>query len=169
NAIMLGRQKSGMPAWGDAFTPEQVWDLVSYIWSLAPPPSAVAAGQRIYAAQCAGCHGTSGDPVDSHAANLDRPSRSLAALLDRAEHSDADVFALVSNGASGTSMPAFAQRLSEDDRWAVTAFARTLSLEGAPGASADSLEPDRAAELADVRRVVDAAIEAQPPRDPPPP
>jgi mono/diheme cytochrome c family protein len=166
NAITLGRPKNGMPAWGDAFSAQQIWDLVAYVWSLSSPPASAAAGQRIYAAQCAGCHGPNGDPAESQAASLQRPSRSLAAILDRSEHSDADVFTVVSTGVAGTPMPAFGATLSEADRWAVVSFLRTLSLAGAPGTDAGALEPDRAAELADVRRVVDAAVEARRRGDP---
>jgi mono/diheme cytochrome c family protein len=166
NAITLGRPKNGMPTWGDAFSAQQIWDLVAYVWSLSSPPGSAAAGERIYAAQCAGCHGPNGDPAESQAASLQRPSRSLAAILDRAEHSDADVFTVVSTGVAGTPMPAFAATLSEADRWAVVSFLRTLSLAGAPGTDAGALEPDRAAELADVRRVLDAAVHAQRRGDP---
>ena len=116
--------------------------------------------------ECAGCHGPNGDPAESQAASLQRPSRSLAAILDRAEHSDADVFTVVTKGVAGTPMPAFGATLSEADRWAVVSFLRTLSLAGAPGTDAGALEPDRAAELADVRRVVDAAVDARRRGDP---
>jgi mono/diheme cytochrome c family protein len=116
NAITLGRPKNGMPTWGDAFSAQQIWDLVAYVWSLSSPPGSAAAGERIYAAQCAGCHGPNGDPAESQAASLQRPSRSLAAILDRAEHSDADVFTVVSTGVAGTSMPASRRSSSRSSR-----------------------------------------------------
>jgi hypothetical protein len=72
-------------------------------------------------------------------------ARSCAAILDRAENSDDDALAAVGQGMPDTSMPAFAARLGEDARWAVVGFLPTLSLQGAPGAAAGSLEPDRAA------------------------
>src|SRR5262249_12036090 len=90
NVIMLGRQKSGMPAWGDALSPQQAWDLVSYLWSFGRTPAEVDAGRQVYAARCAGCHGANGDPVTSQAPLLDRPGHSLAALVDGAGRSDAD-------------------------------------------------------------------------------
>ena len=160
NVIRLGRQKSGMPAWGEAFSPQQVWDLVSYIWSLARTPEAVRDGQRIYHERCARCHGESGDPARSQAANLDRPTKNLAAILDGSTRADADLFQEVSDGMPHTPMPAFAPQLTEGDRWAVVAFVRTLSLEGAPGALAVPFEVDRRAEMQDVSRLVDAAIAA---------
>ncbi len=166
NVIMLGRQKSGMPAWGDSLSPQQAWDLVSYVWSLGRTPAEVEAGRQVYGARCAGCHGASGDPATSGAPILERPGRSLAALVDGAGRADADVFAAVGGGVANTAMPAFGQVLSDDQRWAVVAFVRTLSLEGAPGTSGDPMEPDHVAELGEVRRAVGAALEAHRRGDP---
>ncbi len=167
NVITLGRQGRGMPSWGEALSAQQVWDLVGYIWSLGRTAASLAAGQRIYEAQCAGCHGATGDPADVlPTAGVHRPPRSLSALLQIAERSDSDLFAIVSNGGRGDAMPAFAPRLGEDERWAVVTFARTLSHEGAPGAAAQPMEPDRGAQMAEVRRLLDAARDAQRRGDP---
>src|SRR5262249_1054516 len=119
NAVLLGRQKSGMPAWGEALSAQQVWDLVSYVWSIGRPREAVATGQRVYGDRCAGCHAANGDPTASRATGVERPSRSLSALLERAEHSDDDVFAVVTKGVPNTAMTAFAPLLSDEERWAV--------------------------------------------------
>lgn len=166
NVITLGRQKSGMPAWGEALSAQQVWDLVSYIWSLSRTPASLAAGQRVYAARCASCHGANGDPADLPSAGVQRPPRSLSALVEVAQRSDLDLFATVSGGGRSTAMPAFASLLWEDERWAVVTFARTLSLEGAPGAAEQPMEPDRGAQMAEVRRLLDAALDAQRRSDP---
>jgi hypothetical protein len=63
-------------------------------------------------------------------------------------------------------MPAFAKLLDEEQRWALVAFVRTLSLEGAPGASGESMEADHVAQLGEVRRGVEAAVEAHRRGDP---
>jgi mono/diheme cytochrome c family protein len=166
NVIMLGRQKSGMPAWGDSLSPQQAWDLVSYLWSFSRTPAEVDAGRQIYAARCAGCHGANGDPASSQATLLDRPGHSLAALVDGAGRSDEDLFKVVSTGVPNTAMPAFAKLLDEDQRWALVAFVRTLALEGAPGAPGGPMEADHVAELGEVRRGVQAALEAHRRGDP---
>ena len=160
NVIMLGRQKSGMPAWGAALSPQQVWDLVSYLWSLARTPASLAAGEQIFSARCAACHGAHGDPAQAQASDLDRPIRSFGTLIDSAEISDAELFAAISTGVPRTSMPAFAAQLSDDDRWAVVAFTRSLSLEGAPGSAAEPLEPDYVAEMNGIERLIDTALDA---------
>jgi high-affinity iron transporter len=166
NVIMLGRQKSGMPAWGDSLSSQQAWDLVGYIWSLSRTPAEVEAGRQLYGARCAGCHGAGGDPATSGAPILERPARSLSALVDGAGRSDADLFGVVSRGVPKTAMAAFERLLGEDQRWAVVAFVRTLSLEGAPGASGDPMEPDHVAELGEVRGAVGAALDAHRHGDP---
>jgi mono/diheme cytochrome c family protein len=166
NVIMLGRQKSGMPAWGDVLSPQQAWDLVSFLWSFGRTPAEVDAGRQLYAARCAGCHGANGDPVTSQAPLLDRPGHSLAALVDGAGRSDEDLFKVVSTGVPNTAMPAFAKLLDEDQRWALVSFVRTLSLEGVPGASGEAMEADHVAQLGEVRRGVEAALEAHRRGDP---
>jgi mono/diheme cytochrome c family protein len=166
NVIMLGRQKSGMPAWGDALSPQQAWDLVSYLWSFGRTPAEVESGRQLYAARCAGCHGANGDPATSKAPLLDRPGHSLAALVDGAGRSDDDLFRVVSTGVPNTAMPAFATLLDEDQRWALVSFVRTLSLEGAPGASGGPMEADHLAQLEEVRHGIEAALEARRRGDP---
>jgi mono/diheme cytochrome c family protein len=160
NVILLGRQKGGMPAWGDALSPQQSWDLVGYVWSLSRVQAEVNAGRAVYETRCAGCHGADGDPVSSSAGVLDRPSRSLSALVESADHSDTDLFQMVSGGVPNTTMPAFATLLGDADRRNVVAFVRTLSLEGAAGASPESMETDQVAALHEIHRAVDAALDA---------
>jgi high-affinity iron transporter len=166
NVVSLGRQKSGMPAWGDALSVQEVWDTVSYVWSLGRTPATLAGGQRLYADHCARCHGPSGDPADSRASGPERPHTALSGLRERAAVTDTDVFTAVTHGIQGTPMTAFAQRLTEDERWQVVAFVRTLSLEGHPGAPDQPLEPDHAYEIGEVRRLVDAALDAHRRGDP---
>src|SRR5262249_11423817 len=155
--IMLGRQKGGMPAWGDALSPQQAWDLVSYVWSLSRTPAELDAGRKIYDARCASCHGATGDPGTAKASILERPAESMSALVDGARRSDDDLYAIVTTGVAKTAMAGFGSDLSEDERWAVVAFVRTLSLEGAGGGSGPPLEPDHVAEMAEVRAALDQA------------
>jgi mono/diheme cytochrome c family protein len=166
NVIMLGRQKSGMPAWGDSLSPQQAWDLVSYLWSFSRTSAELDTGRQLYVARCAGCHGANGDPLDSQAPLLDRPGRSLAALVDGAGRSADDLFAIIGAGVPGTAMPSFAKLLDDDQRRALVSFVRTLSLEGAPGASGEPMEADHVAELGEVQRGVDAALDAHRRGDP---
>jgi mono/diheme cytochrome c family protein len=39
---------------------QQVWDMVAFIWQSNTTPEAIAEGQRLYAQNCAACHGEGG-------------------------------------------------------------------------------------------------------------
>lgn len=81
----------------------------------APDPSR---GEALYAAQCASCHGLTGDGKGPVAAGLDpRP----IAFTDQERARQRSVFALyqvIEQGIDGTSMPSFAE-LPVADRWAL--------------------------------------------------
>ena len=84
------------------------------------PPGSVDAGQRIYLANCASCHGTDGEgngPVRS----LPEPGplgETVRAM------SDAEVSYRIANGLAGTPMPAFAASLTEQERGDLVSYLR---------------------------------------------
>ena len=78
------------------------------------PQTDVAAGARVYAALCIGCHGSTGSGVggiDLRQGTLPRAS------------TDAALTALVANGIPGTGMPAF--KLDPGDARMLVAFIRS--------------------------------------------
>ena len=87
----------------------------------------VAAGQQLYAAHCAGCHGTSGHGDGPQARGLSRPPVDLTEP-HTALHTAGDMFWWLTHGKPPGIMPGFGQRLSEDDKWDLINFLRTLSL-----------------------------------------
>lgn len=79
--------------------------------------SDIAAGQRIFDAQCAWCHGaggTGGTGPDLHRTTL-RHAATDAALVD-----------IVRNGIPGTEMPSFAIALTERMAWQTAAYVKSL-------------------------------------------
>ena len=86
----------------------------------AGQPGSAEAGERIYLANCAGCHGSDGSG--------DGPIRTLPAADPLAESlagmSDAEVSYRIANGMAGTPMPAFADSLTEQDRRDLVAYLR---------------------------------------------
>lgn len=66
----------------------------------ADQAAAIAAGEELYQANCASCHGEQGEGVDAPALN------NLALLRDTP---DATLFDLAANGVPGTEMPAWSQ------------------------------------------------------------
>lgn len=91
-----------------------------------PIPSttqSVEVGHRLYRAYCAVCHGPEGYGDGPAAASLvPRPSD----LRRAADMDDSVLFARITEGLPGTAMPAFRDVLTEEERWHVVNFLRTL-------------------------------------------
>jgi len=112
------------------------------------PPS-LGRGAEVYRVQCAFCHGDSGAGDGSKAATLAGPPPTN--LTDRGlvgSLSPVDIYRRITMGVAGTSMPEFEPTLSEEDRWAVTAYVATLPYGGSPSGAV----------FAAVRRQLDSAL-----------
>jgi len=172
NVISVGRRRAGMPEWAESLSVQQRWDAVAYIWTLAHSRAALAEGQGLYQVQCAGCHGTEGAGDGPQAARLLTPVADIR-RAGLAEESDARLMSIVTTGVAGTAMPGFATLLSDDQRWAVVAWLRTLSLGGLGGAGSSpapasaaaqpetGLAAQAAAAVAESHRLLDEAIAAR--------
>ncbi|HXH53802.1 MAG TPA: FTR1 family protein [Sphingomicrobium sp.] len=83
-------------------------------------------GARLYADQCASCHGAKGEGPAGAFAELDPPP---IAFTDRDRARDRSLFALyqvISQGLEGTAMQSYAA-LAEQDRWALAFHTGTLA------------------------------------------
>jgi mono/diheme cytochrome c family protein len=112
------------PAYANAHIPDGVWT----------DPKMIAKGKEIYAAKCALCHGEKGDGKGPGAANLPLKPADLTDARMVAEMSGNFWLWRVSEGglvepfkSKGSVMPAWKGELSMNDRWAVIAYAHTLS------------------------------------------
>jgi high-affinity iron transporter len=90
-----------------------------------------AAGQAIYSARCASCHGATGEgdgPAVRGLASAARPPvfAGAAGAAAMAEVSPALMYRAISVGVPQTLMPAWATTLSATDRWNVVAYVTTL-------------------------------------------
>ncbi len=87
--------------------------------------ASVAEGQTIYAANCAVCHGENGRGDGPTAASL---AMSPADLHEShvQDLTDGALFYVITNGRSGTPMPAWEEVLDEDQRWNVVNYLRTF-------------------------------------------
>jgi putative heme-binding domain-containing protein len=79
--------------------------------------SELAAGKRIFDAQCAWCHGTDG--TGGAGPSLQRPDLRHAST-------DADLASIVKNGLAGTEMPGFQWSLTDAMTWRTAAYVRSL-------------------------------------------
>ncbi len=83
----------------------------------------VAAGKVIYSAQCLSCHGPAGHGDGPAAKDLNPKPRNLADPKIQ-EQTDGSIFWKLTEGRKP--MPTFEKLLSEDDRWTVINYVRTL-------------------------------------------
>ena len=86
----------------------------------------IANGLRLYGEHCAFCHGVSGYG-DGPAAAILRPRPADLTAKHTADHTAGDMFWWLSHGIKGSAMPGFQDRLSEEERWDMINFVRTLS------------------------------------------
>ena len=87
--------------------------------------SSIAAGEGLYRANCAQCHGVDARGGGPMAGTTPvQPPPLIGGHL--AHHSDLDLFTWITEGLPG-GMPAFGQRIREEDRWNVINFLRDLS------------------------------------------
>jgi mono/diheme cytochrome c family protein len=91
---------------------------------IAATDESITKGSRIYAANCAVCHGDTGLGDGVAGASLNPPPANL-----HEDHvqvlSDGGMFSIIHNGVEDTAMPAFGETLDEDDIWHVVNFVRT--------------------------------------------
>ena len=100
---------SQMPAFGEMLKPSQVDAVAAFVASLSGPvsnPEAVSAGARVFAQNCAACHGSDGK------GNKDVGAPNLADAIWLYHSGEAAIAAQVSNPRHGV-MPAWKARLGD--------------------------------------------------------
>ncbi len=107
----------GVPAYPDTYRkPTVAYQAVS-----------VAQGVDLYREHCAACHGASGHGNGPLAGGL-APAPANLTEPHTALHTAGDIFWWLTHGKPGSAMPGFADRLSEDARWDLINYLRTLSV-----------------------------------------
>jgi mono/diheme cytochrome c family protein len=130
--ITNGRLDKLMPPWADSLNEAERWSLVAYLYTLSTPAGQIEQGQALYTANCARCHGATGAGDGPEATQLAKAPRDLSDLAWTAKRSQQDYFDTVAKG--NDLMPAFADKLTEAERWAVVDYARTFAYDyAAPG------------------------------------
>lgn len=86
--------------------------------------SALAAGAKLYAANCASCHGPSGQGTGNIPPISKGPTQTAP---------DGEVFWFITSGSPSNGMPAWGEKLSTEERWQVVTFVK--SLQNSPSAT----------------------------------
>jgi putative copper export protein/mono/diheme cytochrome c family protein len=86
----------------------------------------VASGAALFRTHCATCHGVGGRGDGPGGAGLPRPPADLTAP-HTAQHTAGDMFWWLTHGIPAGGMPPFATVLSEEERWDLINFIRTLA------------------------------------------
>jgi mono/diheme cytochrome c family protein len=92
---------------------------------LSPTPAVVTSGKALYIAHCAKCHGLEGrgDGPDKTNDLAHRPA-DLTNAFRATLNPDGVMFYKIWNGRSQPTMPAFKDRLTRDDVWAVVEYVK---------------------------------------------
>jgi len=88
----------------------------------------VSEGEALYRANCAVCHGDSGEGDGPAAAGMSPPPANLRWITRRPMASDSYLFWTISEGGAGlgTAMPTFKGVLSETERWTIVRYLEAL-------------------------------------------
>jgi putative copper export protein/mono/diheme cytochrome c family protein len=97
---------------------------------IPPALNQIAAGQQLYAENCATCHGVTGKGDGPSASNLIPKPADLTIHVPM--HSDGELYWWITHGITTTAMPAWDTRLSDLQRWQMVQFIRTFGVKATP-------------------------------------
>jgi mono/diheme cytochrome c family protein len=121
--VTQGNLERFMPPFRSLSDPER-WDVVAYALNLHVTQESLTSGAELFQANCAACHGENGEGDGPQAAGLAVPDLTNQEFM--AGRSADDLYQAISQGAGG-SMPAFGEKLSEAERWALADYTRSLT------------------------------------------
>ena len=88
----------------------------------------IATGSALFRERCVTCHGERGRGDGPASSGLRPPPADL--VLHVPQHSDGELFYMVSRGMPGSAMPAWRETLGERERWAIVHYLRVLPAGG---------------------------------------
>lgn len=124
SALVAGVAALGIALWVRAALPRPP-DPATLQNPIPPSTESVALGARLYRQNCAVCHGPEGRGDGPAAPSL--VPRPADLTVHAPMHTDGELFWWITNGLPGTAMPAFRGRLTEEERWHIVNFLRSLT------------------------------------------
>jgi mono/diheme cytochrome c family protein/plastocyanin len=123
-----------------ALSDADVWDLTAYVWASPTTSQTLAAGQQLYAANCAACHGERGagdGPMASVLASQSTSEFGSSTLTPTAftdpsimlGASPARLQGKIIRGGMGTGMPYWGPVFSDPQVWAIIDYLWTFQME----------------------------------------
>jgi len=121
--VTEGNLERFMPPF-QSLSDRQRWDVVAYSLSMTTSSQSILQGKEIFKENCTGCHGDlgKGDGPDAIGQNI--PDFTDQEYM--AKRSADEFFQTISQGIE-PGMPAYADKLSEDERWLLTEYIRSLA------------------------------------------
>lgn len=111
-----------------------LWDLVAYIWQSNTTVEALAEGQRLFAANCAACHGEAGAGNGVFSTNVQAlAGKAPAAFSDPATMLGAPPALLqgkILRGGMGTGMPSWGPIFTDRQTWNIISYLYTFHFKG---------------------------------------
>ena len=89
-------------------------------------PTSIAAGQKLYDKNCAGCHGDTGKGDGSMADEFNPKPSNLTDADWKHGATDGEIFLVIRDGAKNTEMKAFNSKMTTHQIWDVVNYVRTL-------------------------------------------
>jgi len=127
-----------------ALSDQDLWDLAAFVWSSSATPQMLAEGKKLYATNCAACHGESGagdgvfadqlaNPPGDHAAmkagQMTRRPVDFTNSRQMLSASPAHLQGKILRGGMGTGMPYWGPIFTEEQTWSLVAYLWTFQLD----------------------------------------
>lgn len=153
----VGVSNTPMVGFAGTLTPQQRWNVVSYVVSLRAAPAQVAEGEGLYFQRCAQCHGATGAGDGPYARNLSKLPPEIGTFGWQVGRTDDSLARAIRGGMPGTAMPP-ANGLTEAQVRSVVAYLRTLPMTNAPAAVAAASDTGAAGAARNVTALLEQAL-----------